>query len=590
MSCGFAAGGTRDVTACVSVDCHGHTHIFSGSVAVVRADSAGEIQRAFATIESHLAAGRYAAGYFSYELGYAFERRLLPLLAADRKVPLIWFGIFENCAPQDPAPESLPRAHAGPLAHGWDQARHAAAFEHVHALIEAGDFYQANLSYRARFAFAGDPYALYRELRTRSGARYCAFVDDGERQILSLSPELFFEMSRDGRVRTRPMKGTAARGETAEDDYASTARLLASEKERAENLMIVDLLRNDLSRIAQPGSVVVEKLFEVETYPTVHQLVSTVAATLRPGLRLETIVRALFPCGSVTGAPKLRAMEVIRETETSPRGVYCGAVGHFAPDGSASFNVAIRTLTISGVRGELGIGGAIVHDSQAQAEYAECQIKARFYESARTPLALIETLRFEPVDGFARLSRHLARMASSAAALGLVFDHGRARVALERAIEDASVPLRVRLVLDEEGTFTSGTEPYIPVTQPWRYTISSKRVSSADPLLRHKSSRRELFDAEYALRSNGCDEVLFVNERGELTEGSRTNIFLQMNGALVTPALASGLLDGCLRRELLDEGRCREALLTPENLARADKVYLGNSLRGLIAAAPTCTD
>ena len=578
------------MSPCVSVDCHGHTLIFSGSVAAVRADSPGEIQRAFATIESQLAAGRYAAGYFSYELGYAFERRLLHLLPPDRKVPLIWFGIFENCAPRDPAPESLPRAHAGPLAHGWDQARHAAAFEHVHALIEAGDFYQANLSYRAHFAFAGDPYALYRELRTRSGARYCAFVDDGERQILSLSPELFFEMSRDGRVRTRPMKGTAARGATAEEDYAATARLLASEKERAENLMIVDLLRNDLSRIAQPGSVVVEKLFEVETYPTVHQMVSTVAATLRPSLRLETIVRALFPCGSVTGAPKLRAMEVIRETETSPRGVYCGAVGHFAPDGSASFNVGIRTLTISGVRGELGIGGAIVHDSQAQAEYAECQIKAHFYESARTPLALIETLRFEPVDGFARFSRHLARMASSAAALGLVFDHGRARDALERAIEDGSVPLRVRLVLDEEGTFTSCTWPYIPCTQPWRYTISPKRVSSADQLLRHKSSRRELFDAEYALRSNGCDEVLFVNERGELTEGSRTNIFLQMNGALVTPELASGLLDGCLRRELLDEGRCQEVLITPENLARADKVYLGNSLRGLIAAVPTCAD
>ena len=259
------------------------------------------------------------------------------------------------------------------------------------------------------------------QLRARSAAAHGAFIDDGERQILSLSPELFFDLSPDGQLTAKPMKGTIARGADLQSDADARAALAASVKDRAENLMIVDLLRNDLGRIAEIGSVRVEDLFAVETYPTLHTMVSTVKARLKPGSDIAAIVRALFPCGSITGAPKIRAMEIIRELEASPRGVYCGAIGHFAPDGSARFNVAIRTLTIRGGAGELGIGGAVVQDSASGAEYDECLLKARYYEAARRPLELIETLRWSPDEGFVRL-----RPASGAhGAIGRVLRHSR---------------------------------------------------------------------------------------------------------------------------------------------------------------------
>jgi para-aminobenzoate synthetase/4-amino-4-deoxychorismate lyase len=305
-------------------------------------------------------------------------------------------------------------------------------------------------------------------------------------------------------------------------------------------------------------------------------------------MRAEQIVRALFPCGSVTGTPKIRAMEIIRELETSPRGVYCGAIGHFAPDGCAHFNVAIRTLTICGGEGELGIGGAVVYDSTAQSEYAECLLKARYYDVTRKPLELIETLRWSPDDGFVRRDLHLARLARSAAALGMPCNVEGVVRALSAVIGGAIAPMRVRLVLSEDGAFACTAVP-LPGSGngPWTYAISSHRMMSEDALLRHKTNWRDVYESEHAkFASLGCDEVLFLNEHGELTEGSRTNVFLQMGGRLFTPPASAGVLDGCLRRELLDKGECEEAALKPCDLERAETVWLGNSLRGLIAAMP----
>ncbi len=424
--------------------------------------------------------------------------------------------------------------------------------------------------------------ALYLALRERAGAAHCAYIDDGERQILSLSPELFFDLSRDGALMAKPMKGTAARAKDAHADAAARAHLAASAKDRAENLMIVDLLRNDLGRIAETGSVAVADLFAIETYPTVHQMVSTVTAQLKRGTGIADIVRALFPCGSVTGAPKIRAMEVIRELEQSPRGVYCGAIGHFAPDGSANFNVAIRTLTIEGHKGELGIGGAVVHDSLAAAEYAECLLKARYYEAARKPLELIETLCYEPHKGFVRAKRHLARMRASASFFHMPFDEGLARQSLGKVVDDGNGPLRMRLTLNERGEFACTSAPLGAGASEWNFTISEKRVNSADILLQHKTNRRELYESEFA--ACGADEVVFLNERGEITEGSRTNIFVQIDERLLTPPLSSGLLNGCLHAEMLANNDCEEHVLTSADLARAEKIYLGNSLRGLISA------
>lgn len=573
---------------------HSRLSLFQNPRSVVRADQPDEVAPALAQIAAALRNGRYAAGYMSYELGYLFERRLCPLLWPKRTVPLLWFGIFDDRHDADgEAAERLldipGRAYAGPLQPEWDREAYGVRFDRIRDLIGAGDLYQANLSFRARFAFAGDPMALYRSLRAQAGGEHCAYVDDGRNQILSLSPELFFNLGSDGRFVVRPMKGTAARGADPAGDAASRAALAASSKDRAENLMIVDLLRNDVGRIARVGSVRVEELYGIETYPTVHQMVSTIGAALSPGTTVEKIIGALFPSGSVTGAPKIRAMEVIRETETSPRGVYCGAIGVFSPDGSACFNVAIRTLTIAGNAGELGIGGAIVADSDARAEYDECLLKARYYEVARRTMELIETLRFSPRDGFVRLERHLARMAHSASCFGFAFDRAAAIAALEEAARSAPGDLRLRLTLSETGRFVCSAHA-IEATPPalWRYAVSTRRTNIRDALLRHKTNWREIYEDEFsrATRETGADEIVFLNENGELTEGSRTNLFAFIAGRMVTPPLDAGLLDGCLRRELIDDGRCIEMTLTPEDLARADTVFLGNSLRGLICAKP----
>ena len=544
----------------------GSRRVFRDPLAVIGADSPGEVPAALAAIQTALDQGHFVAGWLGYELGAALERRLAGHAAS---VPLLRLGVF--AAPAADLPPPAGRAHAGPLVPEWDEGAYAARFAAVKAYIAAGDIYQANLSFRARFAFVGDARALYEQLRAQSGAGHCGFVDDGERQIASLSPELFFDLAADGTLTVRPMKGTAPRGA---DDEAARAALAASPKNRAENLMIVDLIRNDLSRIG--AQVAVSDLFKVETYPTLHTMVSTVTAKKRDGVGVPELLRALFPCGSVTGAPKIRAMEILHQLESSPRGAYCGAVGCFAPDGSARFNVAIRTLTLEGNRGTLGIGGGVVQDSQSGSEYAECLLKARFFESGRQPLELIETLRWDA--GFVRLDAHLARMAKSAALFNLAFDAAAARAVLEAAVAGRAGQLRVRLTLNEAGEHHATAHDLPPNPDHWTYALSPDRADSRDTLLHHKTSRRELYDRAHP----GVDELVFQNERGELTEGARSNIFIERDGVLLTPPLAAGVLPGILRAELIEQGRAREATLTPEDLDGT--VWFGNSLRGLIRA------
>jgi para-aminobenzoate synthetase / 4-amino-4-deoxychorismate lyase len=576
----------------VILDFPGQRQSFRTPRARISADGAAEVPAALAAAATALAAGHHVAGWLAYELGYALEPRLVPLLPAN--VPLLRLGVFDAPAADVPAPTG--RAYAGPLTQDWDEAAYAARFAVVKEKIAAGDIYQANLSTRARFAFAGDPLALYERLRAAAHAPWCAFVDDDVQQILSLSPELFFALDANGAIEARPMKGTAPRHG---DDLAEGAALAASAKDRAENLMIVDLIRNDLGRIAQTGSVAVKALFDVETYPTLHTMVSTVTARKRPDAGMADILRALFPCGSVTGAPKIRAMEILRELEDTPRGAYCGAVGHFAPDGSAKFNVAIRTLTITGAEGVLGIGGGVVQDSEVSAEYAECRLKARFFEEDRPPLQLIETLRWD--GAFVRLESHLARMAESARVFGVAFDAQRARAALDGAVALYSSPasagevavagprasesrrgsLRIRLTLDEAGRHDATAAPLEPNPPHWTYAVAAAPIRSTDLLQRHKTNWRTLYDRHASL----ADETLFCNERGDLAEGAHSNIFIKRAGVLLTPPLAAGALDGRLRAELIASGRAREAVLALGDLTDAE-VYLGNSLRGLIRTMP----
>jgi aminodeoxychorismate synthase component I len=359
----------------------GRTRLYRNPDLVIRADRAGDVASAFRQMEEARRAGLTLAGYASYELGYLLEPRLTPLLPEQRDVPLLCFGAFRSGEAFDPALIGG-EGRIVSLEPDWSLEEYEPRFAQVLDHISAGDVYQINLTFPMRGRIAGDPLALYRGLRRRQPVAHGGVVALGDETILSLSPELFFEV-RSGRVTARPMKGTASRGNDPASDREAALLLVVDEKQRAENLMIVDLLRNDLSRISRIGSVHVPKLFEVETYPTLHQMTSTVMAELLPDLSLYDLFVGLFPCGSVTGAPKIRAMEIIRGIEAGPRGVYCGAVGWIAPSGDMSFNVAIRTLTCFGDgNAVLNVGSGVVADSTAKSEYEECLLKSRFLNPA----------------------------------------------------------------------------------------------------------------------------------------------------------------------------------------------------------------
>jgi para-aminobenzoate synthetase/4-amino-4-deoxychorismate lyase len=556
---------------------------FEDPKTLISAATPSEVPAALEALQAAVTQGFYAAGWIGYEAG-AFLANDRLVAAAGSPVPLLWFGIFS--APTAIERKELVcsnRAYAGPLAHEWSRSDYGERFRRVQAHIAEGDIYQANLSFRSRFRFIGDPLALFLRLYDAAQVPHAAYIDTGEIQVLSLSPELFFKIH-DGTIEAQPMKGTAARGDSSEDDVAAREALFLSQKNRAENIMIVDLMRNDLGRVAKPGSVRVSELLGLRSYPTFHTLISTVKAELPSSVTVAQLFPALMPAGSITGAPKLRAIEILNQLETSPREIYCGAIGHMAPTGDASFNVAIRTLWLNGSQGTTGIGGGVVADSEADAEYDECILKASWFEESRRPIALIETLRWD--SNFVRLERHLDRMALSAKELSIPFARGEAYRVLTKAVSDCRGLSRVRLELRESGDLYCTTDTLTVENQAWRFAISSERISSQDRLLAHKTTWRDLYEHERErLCANGAaDEVLFLNERDELTEGSRTNIFLRLGRSLFTPAAECGLLPGILRAEMIERAECAERVLTLQDLARADDIYLGNSLRGLIRA------
>jgi len=381
-------------------------------------------------------------------------------------------------------------------------------------------------------------------------------------------------------VTTRPMKGTAWRGRFPAEDRQAVRRLRQDPKERAENLMIVDLLRNDLGIVAQTGSVAVDALFQVETYPSLHQMTSTVTARVRDGVQLADIFRALFPCGSITGAPKKRSMEIIAELEGKPRGIYCGAIGCLAPGGEALFSVAIRTLLLDRRDGSLslGVGSGITWDSTAGSEFAECLNKGAFINGRAPDFELIETLRWQ-AGRYQRLDRHLARLGASAEYFGFAADLPKARQVLDEFEPKSAGPDKIRLLLAVDGSLRITAEELQESETPLRLAVSPLRVDSRDPFRYHKTTRRQLLDQARAAQAD-CDEVLFLNERGQVTEGSYHTLVIKRDGRLLTPALGCGLLPGILREELLERGEISEALLYPADLKRAEELWLINSLRG----------
>ena len=520
--------------------------------------------------------GLHAVGFLAYEaaagLGFAVR-------APRPGWPLAWFGLYsepERTEPPPPPPDGEPGG--GDWIPAFGPEEHARAVQEVQDRLRAGDTYQVNLTFPLVRRFRGEAFDLFRRLHAVQPAAHTAYLDLGRLAIASASPELFFR--RDGdRLVTRPMKGTAPRGATAEADAERARTLVASEKERAENLMIVDMLRNDLGRVAETGSVSVSALFEVERYPTLLQMTSTVEARSRAPL--SEILEALFPCASVTGAPKRRTMQIIAEIEPFPRGVYTGAIGWMAPGRRATWSVAIRTAVVDRERSEAiyGVGSGIVADSQAAGEHAECLLKARVL--AEPPFRLLETLRFEPEKGYWLLDEHLERLSASFRHFGgKALDLAAIRGALQERAASLRAPSRVRLLVDLDGRATVESEPIadagaLPVRVGW----AARPVDAESPWVHHKTTRREVY--EEALRSRpDCDEVLLWNTRGELTEATRSNVAVEMGGVLATPPLACGLLPGTERRRLLSEGRLEERVLPVRDLA-GRRIFLMNSVRGL---------
>ncbi|MES2743194.1 MAG: aminodeoxychorismate synthase component I [Pseudomonadota bacterium] len=585
------------------------SRLYTGHTATLLCHGAHDWPALLERMRAGLARGQFAVTLFDYELGPA----LLGWQSgprAGRAAPLARVLLFQRCrrlsGPQvarwlerraGAQPAGVARVQAA-----IGRAEFDAALARIHAYIEAGDTYQINYTYRLRFDAYGSLFALYARLRARQPVPYGALVgfNDGS-AVLSLSPELFVRHA-GGALTAQPMKGTApaaAPGQT-EEDARRAAALAADPKNRAENLMIVDLLRNDIGRVAVTGTVSVPALFEVRRYSDVLQMTSTVRARLRPDADLAQLFAALYPCGSITGAPKRRSMEIIAQLEPDARGIYTGAIGWFDPPreqaapGDFCMSVPIRTLALQaprgGVRaGEMGVGAGIVFDSDAGAEWAECRLKARFLTGLTQQFALFETLHASRAEGCRHRARHLARLAASAAYFGFAFDPQAACAALERACAalTADTAFRLRLTLEQNGALNVHSAALTALTQPVGLLLAERPTDSDALFLRHKSTVRARYDQAWqAAEARGGFDTLFFNERDELTEGGRSSVFVHHGGHWLTPPLGCGLLPGVMRRVLLDDRAwdAREQVITRRMLLEAEQIVVCNALRGPLRA------
>jgi para-aminobenzoate synthetase / 4-amino-4-deoxychorismate lyase len=590
-------------------DAQRRSRLYRDHVGTLHCHAAGDLPVLLDALQQALRQGRHAVALLSYELGAAMHG-VAPHANTQSMAQILLFSQSELLSPaevdawlQAQCEADVDRKPAGiaNVQANVSAAEFAAAINQIHTYLEAGDTYQVNYTYRLRFDAYGSACALYRRLRARQPVPYGALLalpDGGT--VLSLSPELFVRHTQ-GLLTARPMKGTAAASGDSRQDAARAHALALDPKNRAENLMIVDLLRNDLGRIAVSGSVQVPALFEVQRFSSVLQMTSTVQARLREEATLNDILQAIYPCGSITGAPKRRTMQIIRELEPAPRGWYTGAIGWFDPVpagqtiGDFCLSVPIRTLVLQpsqpdGIRpGEMGVGAGIVHDSMAFDEYAECQLKARFLTGLPHDFTLFETMQATPQHGCRNLERHLQRLRRSASYFGFAYDEMRVRQALDACCAAlAPGAHRLRLALEQDGTLDVQTAPLTPLAEPVRLLLATQHTTANDIFLRHKSSIRQQYDAGWrAAEAQGAFDMLFCNERGELTEGGRSNLFIQLDGRWFTPPLSAGVLPGIMREVLLADPAwaASERTLTLDDLRAAQQVVVCNALRGAMTAA-----
>ncbi|MBX7220505.1 MAG: aminodeoxychorismate synthase component I [Blastocatellia bacterium] len=552
---------------------------FQNPLEVVTADCLDAVGPALQRVETKVNRDRcWAAGFVSYEAAPAFDLALRA--QPPGSFPLLWFGLY-----QAPEEISLPAASTTDLVvTDWvpdlAQNEYNQAFEQLKHHLSKGEIYQANYTFRLRSAFEGDAWSLFLKVAAAQQADFAAFVDTGRFAVCSASPELFFEL-KEGTLTSRPMKGTAARAWTQADDLRRAEWLHQSEKNRAENIMIVDMIRNDMGRIARIGSVTVPRLFDLERYPTVWQMTSTVTAETTASL--ADIFKALFPCASITGAPKARAMQVIQSLEPEPRHIYTGSIGFLAPGRRAQFNVAIRTVLVDreNRQAEYGVGGGIVWDSRLGDEYEECLTKAQVLTRPRLEFQLFETLLWTPAEGYFLLPYHLERLRASVAYFGFSLDESAVLERLNRLAQSfPDEPCRVKLILARNGTLTGAFVPLIAGhnQEPVRLGLARQPVDSTNLLLYHKTTSRKLYEDALASRPD-CEDVALWNERGEITEATIANLVVRLHGELVTPPVASGLLAGTYRAFLLDQKKIRERVIPVADFLKCEEIFVVNSVR-----------
>ena len=586
--------------------------LFTAPLRVLVANESAELHTLFDEIERATSDGYFVAGFFSYECGKAFEPKA-EIRPGKPGEPLAWLGVYERSyrfdhrlgafLDGDPPGITAGRYRAAsihdtatppvPLVPRLALApqQYAARIEEIHERIRAGDVYQLNFTFPLHADFAGNAAALYERLHQNQPADYGAFLHwKRDRRILSFSPELFFRLEEEHGKRlifTQPMKGTAPRGRTTEEDLQIAEWLRNDPKNRSENVMIVDLLRNDLGRLCAFGTVRVESLFAVRRYQTLWQMTSTVTGELRSNLGYEEIFRALFPCGSITGAPKVRAVQLIAGIESEPRGVYTGAIGYFSRQRSV-FNVAIRTLELDGNRCTMGVGSGIVIDSNAAGEYSECQLKAEFLTRMDEPFSLVETLLWN--GEYPLIELHLDRLEDSAHYFGFICDRAAAKASLLATAESFPdrAPRKVRLLAAADASLNIQHEAIPAVASAshapmGRVRLALERTDSSDRFLFHKTTHRPLYASAWKTAHDaGFDDVLFLNERNEVTEGAISNLFIEKEGRWLTPPIECGLLPGVYRRHLLaTRPLVEERVLYPRDLKTADAIYLANAVRGL---------
>lgn len=551
--------------------------VFSGSVRTVAVYSPDKIIPALDTVQNHLNKGYYAAGFITFEAGCHLNG--VKPRALKKDFPLLCFGIYhppeikkvKDALAQYSLPYRVP-----PLKAHTDEKNYCRGVSAVKKLLKDGELYQVNYCVKNSFEFTGEAGGLFADMYANQPVEYAAYLDLKGVRAASVSPELFFRCKA-GRIEMKPMKGTLLKpaSKKALGDFKQDPKTLA------ENLMIVDLIRNDLGRICDPRTIKVKELFGVEEHPTLWQMTSTVNGKLKTGTPVKSILAALFPSGSVTGAPKKRSIEAIQELEDTPRGIYTGAIGYFAPGNEACFNVAIRTAVISGDKGELWTGSGIVADSEAKAEYRETMGKADFFRRLHGKFYIFESMLCGG-GGIFLLKNHISRMARAAKEFKIPFEPA---AAVKAALKEASRirnKIKLKMILRQDGSFNFEKHPVKETKSDIRLIVSSLKADSSDIFLRHKTSNRQIYEAALKeAHDAGADDAVISNERGEITEASSSNVFIEKNGKFFTPPLSCGLLAGTYREYLLraNPGKYRERILTAHDLESADGVYLCNSVR-----------